>query len=82
MVKTFVSMDNALSLVCKSFSKKKFFDLLLLKVVSHICDQSVENEREVPRSITPGRKRPFFIVFDSFHMRSITAGFCRTVYGY
>jgi hypothetical protein len=35
-----------------------------------------------PRSITPGRKRPFLIVFDSFHMRSITAGFCRTVYGY
>jgi hypothetical protein len=35
----------------------------------------------IPRSITPGRKRSFFLVFDSFHMRSITASFCRTVYG-
>ena len=34
-----------------------------------------------PRSITPGRKRPFVIVFDSFHSGRITVVFCRTVHG-
>ena len=35
-----------------------------------------------PRSITAGRKRPFFIVFDSFRSDRITAVFCRTAHGW
>jgi hypothetical protein len=45
-----------------------------------VCDEIIV-KGSLPRSIRPGRKRPFFIVFDSFHRRSITAVFCRTVYG-